>query len=335
MNLSFLEYFHTTWRDILVIGKTIERNGQKYHIIGMTLSDEAKLYIIEPYIEQEKVRKKGIRNYRKILKEQEEIECCYLHCSSFCFGDEQLQTQGGTGGCLKYSTDDYSVIQLFFDMMGAGWIVPEWLKNTDWNDLQLMTLTIANIKKLPDYSPEMPITITHSPNAIRHIVEKPVTLNTGKNRSFSFTDAYGDNVHCYINNVTLIDVWKNTEEELSNPKLAERFSNDQLAQARKYRYETLEQTCPKGMCYAGIEYECSKDLDLVFYSKQYLSSRQEIHQGSSSFLLMRLKPDQKTGTHNLPLKGYVIQTPFPPDTAKISAELFLYFEKAKEWTETV
>ena len=50
---------------------------------------------------------------------------------------------------------------------------------------------------------------------------------------------------------------------------------------------------------------------------------------------MRLKPDKEIGTHNLPLKGSVIQTPVSPNTFKIPAELFLYFEKVETWTETV
>ena len=41
-------------------------------------------------------------------------------------------------------------------------------------------------------------------------------------------DDYEDNVQCHINNVTLIDVWENTEEELRDPKLEERFSPEQL-----------------------------------------------------------------------------------------------------------
>ncbi|NBK00711.1 hypothetical protein D5282_26700, partial [bacterium 1xD8-48] len=36
-----------------------------------------------------------------------------------------------------------------------------------------------------------------------------------------------------------------------------------------------------------------------------------------------------------PLKGCVIQTPVPPDTIKIPAELFLYHERVDEWTETI
>lgn len=337
MNFSFLEDVHQKWRDILVIGKSIERDNKKYHIVGMTLSDVARLYIIEPYNElaNENKAKKGSRSLRRLLKEQETNDCCYLHCSEFYLGKEKLQVQGGTGGPLKFSSEDYAAIQLFFDMMNAGWTVPEWLKDEDWDKLQLVTLDIANIEKLPEYSPTTPITIKHRPDPIQHILEKTITLQVGKSRSFCFMDNYGDTVQCHINNVTLIDVWKNTEEQLSDPKLAERFSPEQLQEARKYSYDALEQSCPKGMCYVGIEYECSKDLSLSFYSKQYLKSRPEAQQGSASFFLMRLKPDKKTGTHKLPLKGCVISTPVAPDTAKIPAELFLYFEKVDAWTETV
>ncbi len=335
MNFSFLEDFHKKWRDILVIGKTIEQDNKKYHLMGMTLSEEAKLYIIEPYTEPEKRSQKGIHNQRRIQKEQEQDGCRYLHCSDFYLGKKRLQVAGGEGHPLTYSSEDYGTIQLFFDMMSAGWSVPEWMKETDWDSLQLVTLDIANIKRLPAYSPEMPITITHRPDPARHLLEKTVTLTVGKARSFSFTDHEGDQVQCHINSVTCMDVWQSIKEQFRDPKLTKKFSAQQLEQAEKRCYEAIEQSCPKGMCYIGIEYECSKDLNLVFYSKQYLKSRPEVHKGSSAFLLVRLKPDKETGTHGLPLKGCVIQTPVPPDTSKIPAELFLYYEKVREWTETV
>ncbi|MDE7334234.1 MAG: hypothetical protein K2O16_18800 [Lachnospiraceae bacterium] len=337
MNFSALEGFHEKWQDILVIGKTTERDNRKHHIVGMTLSEDAKLYIIEPYTEPENRHKAKSRSrtQRRIQKEDDENSCFYLHCSEVCLGMEKMQVQGATGNPLKYSTGDYGTVQLFFDMMSAGWQVPDWLENEEWDCLQLTTLTIADMKRLPVYSPEMPITITHRPTPIKHILEKTITLQVGKRRSFSFKDTHGDEIWCHINNVTLIDVWKDTEKQLSDPKLAERFSPEQLAQAREHSYKALEQNCPEGMCYVGIEYECSKDFILTFYSKEFLKSRPETHCGSSYFLLMRLRPDKETGSHHLPLKGCVIQTPLPPETTKIPAELFLYHEKVDAWTETV
>ena len=66
MNYSILSDCHKEWQNILVIGKTIERDDRKYHIVGMTLSDEANLYIIEPYDKREPRNRKGIRNHRRI-----------------------------------------------------------------------------------------------------------------------------------------------------------------------------------------------------------------------------------------------------------------------------
>lgn len=338
MTFSFLEECRTNWRDIVVIGKTIERNGMKFHIVGMSLSDEqeANLYILEPYIEHEIKRKGGVNNHRKTLKEPEICsECQYMNCSAFSFGDEKFQIQSGSGGPLRYSENDYGMIQLFFEMMNAGWTVPEWLKDTDWYELQLVTLTAFGMDKLPQYTPGLPITITHGANAIQHIVEKTITLHVGKKRSFSFVDADGEQVYCHINDVTLIDMWKETEEKFRDPKVIERFSPEQLEEAKKESFRALEQNCPEGMCYIGIEYECSKDLSLVFYTKEYLKSRPEVSGGSASFLLMHLKPDKETGTHGLPLKGFAMQTPVTPDTETIPAELFLYYERFPEWTETV
>lgn len=337
MDFRTLEEAHQTWQEIRVIGRTIERKGKKYHMVGMTLADEAKLYILEPYEESEhgRRRRKGIRNHRRILKEQGNPDVCYLHCSDIYLGKERLQVQGGSSGPLMDSFLDYGNVQLFLAMMSAGWVVPEWLKHMAWERLQLVTLEIADRQTLPNVSEKTPVTIRHRPDPIQHILEKTITLTVGKSRSFRFLDHSGDSVACYINRVTLIDVWNELEEQFNHPRYTEGLSPEQLRQVKRSCFEALEQSCPKGMCYVGIEYECSKDMSLQFYSKEYLKSRPEEHRGSFASLGMRLKPDRATGTHGLPLRGSVIETAVPPDTVKIPAELFFAFEKVEEWEEQV
>ncbi|MBD5525326.1 MAG: hypothetical protein HDR04_13090 [Lachnospiraceae bacterium] len=118
MKLLYLEDVYKAWNDILVIGKTIERDNKKFHIVGMTLGDEAELYIIEPYHEPENDsnRKKGVRNQRKILKGNTGSEVSkdsYLQCSEICLGNQRLQVRSGSGSSLKYSTEDYEAIKFF------------------------------------------------------------------------------------------------------------------------------------------------------------------------------------------------------------------------------
>ena len=337
MNFGDLEVVHKKWNDILVLGKTIERNGKKYHMIGMTLDETAKLYIIEPFCEEEHIRRRkgGVQNQRKILKEHTGHEVCYLHSREFIIGNKKLEVQGGSGSPLRYSEQDYGTIQLFLDMMSAGWEAPEWLKTMEWDNLQLTTLEFKNVKKLPKYSHETAITIKHMPHPIRHTLEKTITLQVGKSRSLSFLDRHGEQVQCYINNVLLIDVWKDTEENFNNPKYKEHFSDEQIQQIKMQFFEALEQSCPKGTYYIGIEYECSKDIQLQFYSKEYLKSRPQVNKGRAVSMMMNIKPEKEFGTHSLPLKGCMIQTAVSSDTTKIPAELFCYYEKNEPWEEQI
>lgn len=337
MNFSCLADAHRTWKQLLVIGKTIERNGKKYHIIGMTLDDQNKayLYIIEPFSEPPFPKNARARSHRSSLKAQETENTAYLHCSGFRFGERLFKTEGGQSGPLRFSLNDYQTIELFFSMIDTGWIVPDWLREIDWEDLRLTTLDFSNVRRLPKYSPEMPVTITHRADAVRHIVEKTVTLTVGKCRTFTFTDHNGEEVWCHINKVSLIDVWADTERQLSDPKYIKKVTGERMQEVKELTYQALEQSCPKGACYVGIEYECSKDYQLQFYTKEYLRSRPRVSHGSATFFLMRLKPDQKIGIHGLPLRGAVMDTPLSPDILKIPAELFLYYEKPALWEEQI
>ncbi len=337
MQLSYLEEIPNEWHKLLVIGRTIERDDKKYHIIGMTIGECANLYILEPFTEPEHSgrRQRAHCNNRARLKQYEERQESYLHCSEISLGDKRLKIQGGSGSPLHFADRDFRTICLFVDMMRAGWKVPDWLKEEEWDNLQLVTLHIADLKRPPKYTPDMPIIIKHRPGHIQHIIEKTVTLTVGKSRTFSFKDHCGEEVQCYINRVTLIDVWKDIERQFQDPRYIKKLTSERLQEAKEHCRKALEQSVPEGMCYVGIEYECSKDISLQFCAKEYLRSYPESHNGSASFLMMNLKPDQETGTHGLPLKGAVIQTPVSPDTVKIPAEMFMYFERTKEWEEQI
>lgn len=335
MNFGTLQSWHTSWREVLIIGKSFEREGQNYHILGMTLAGEAKLYLIEPYRDEPPAPRKGARTRRKDLKENQEHTTRCLHCSGVRLGDQTLQVQGGSAGPLEYARDDLGVIQLFFDLMSAGWTVPEWLEEEDWSTLQLVTLNIAGLDKLPKYTPDMPIVLEHGPEFIQHFLEKPVTLTVGKGRTLPFVDHTGESVQCYINSVTRMDLWKDTEEKFQDPRYRELISPERLEQMKASTYAALEKECPRGMYYVAIEYECSKEFSLQFHSREYLRARPEVREGSSSGLLVRVKPDRPTGAHGLPLRGYAIQTAVSSDTVKIPAELSCYYEKVPAWEETV
>ena len=334
MNFGILESQRMCWQEVLAIGKTVVHDGRRCHIAGMTRGIlETKLYIIEPF-QAPGPRRKGVRTHRRDLKENTGPDVRYFNCGFIRLGDQTLKIQGGSCGPLRDSAQDYELVQLSFALLDAGWVIPEWLKEEDWENLQLVSMNVQ-AEKLPEYRAGMPIVIGHNPNPVQHFVEKPVMLQVGRSRTFSFQDRSGETVQCYINRVTLLDMWKNAEEQFQDPRYREIATPEQIQNTQKQLFEVLEQTCPRGMYYVQVEYECSKDLSLQFYAREFLRARPEVHTGSASSIMVIAKPDRPTGTHGLPLKGCVLQTPVGPDTVKIPAELFCCVERAEKWEERI
>ena len=219
MQFSWLEGVSKKWRGILVIGRTIERDGKRYHIVGMTMEEAATLYILEPSEERKKRDPKKKRTQRMILREQETESYSYMQCREFKIGSRKMCTQSACAGDLI--PENYEEIKLFLDMMDAGWQVPAWLRETDWRLLRLVKLTFADVRRLPGYSPDMPITIRHDPAPRKHLLAraKPLTLEVGKPMSFRFTAHDGSKVQCHINQVTLVDVWAEARKSFGDEKM--------------------------------------------------------------------------------------------------------------------
>ena len=105
---------------------------------------------------------------------------------------------------------------------------------------------------------------------------------------------------------------------------------EELEKHKKEFFEGLEQDCPRGMCYLGIEYECTLDGNLTFYDKAFLDGEPAEHKGSARIMMMLLRPDEPFGKHGLRQHGCVIQTPVLPEIREMEAELFFYVEMLDE-----
>ena len=247
MRFSFLKEACEAWDNLLVIGKTIERDTGNYHILGMTCGDATKLYVIEPYAVGAYARPKrtGARTHRRLEKELPEQVFSYLHCSDFYLGQQRLCISGGTAQPMGDASQEYGMLQLFFAMLRAGWRIPPWLDCADWGNLQLVILEIAQQKELPRYSPEMQITIRHRASYVRHLLEKTVTLQVGKSRSFCFADEAHNPVQCYINAVTLIDPWKSTQDQLARLAAAGKASPEQLLRQNSNALRRSRKAAPR------------------------------------------------------------------------------------------
>ena len=152
----------------------------------------------------------------------------------------------------------------------------------------------------------------------------------GEEAEIPFSLEDGRSGICYVNRVYPIDVWRENEERFKDPRYLEIVSEEELEKQKKEFFEGLEQDCPRGMCYLGIEYECTLDGNLTFYDKAFLDGEPAEHKGSARIMMMLLRPDEPFGKHGLRQHGCVIQTPVLPEIREIEAELFFYMEMLDE-----
>ncbi len=254
----------------------------------------------------------------------------FMHIRSLQVGNSVLETTGATSGNMQ--NGDYSEAYLLFtQFLRAGWRVAE---NSPFYTVSWKRLAITNIElceemeQLPEWSDEVWITYDTSPK--EHAVELPITLEIGKSEDLKFSSQDGRDVICYINGVYLTDVWAEEEKKFADPTYQERMlqhvSVEQLEQMKEQLFEGLAQICPKGMCFPVIEYECMENVGLRFMDKEYLDSTEKPCKGSTTSILMMMKPDAENGSHGLKLRACVIQTPVEPGTERVEAELFSYTE---------
>lgn len=335
MDFSCLEEQCRPWRDRQVIGRTIQREKKIVHVLGMGLAEEACLYVLEPYtgsLPGSKAPKfRSARQQRKAALEEQGTRG-YLEVRSVTIGEKQFEIQGGTSGSLGFSLQDYGVIQIFVEMIDAGWQCPEILRETDWNRLQLTTLHLPKMEHLPEVTADTPITFLHQPDPVQHLLEKKFTLTVGKPLSFSFADVHGKEHRAYFDEVKLMDPWESLEARFADPKVQEMLSSEQLKQQKEMVFAMLDMQCPRGMRYLMADYACDPGIQLELYARQALSAPMK---SSSGGLMFRVKPERELDSHGLPLHTWISDMPLSPDTEKLPVEALSYAEKVPAWEENI
>lgn len=360
MNFEQMRLAYRKFDEVIPIGRTVEWEGKAYHIAGMTrIGKQAEMYVLESMPEETGLPENGTaesgleevsgeagrkgRHTNRMSMKIVPAECPFFNIRMIRLGDRELETGGANSGPLALNEGcavdaDNENDFLFYEMMRAGWALPEDspFLTMDWNDMWLTRLSFrTETTSLPVWREDQEILVKWGRRTKHHYVEKPVCLTVGEEAELDFTIEDGRHGVCYINRVYPIDIWKENEEKFKNPRYLEIMTAEELEKQKEAFFRNLEQDCPRGMCYLGIEYECTLEGSLAFYDRAFLESEPETYQGSSGFMMMLLRPDEPTGKHGLQQRGCVIQTPVAPDVRQLEAELFRFDEMFEEGREFV
>lgn len=359
MSFEYMEYLveKNQFDDIQIIGKTIESQGQPYYFLAMVKKEEqAQLCIMaqtEPWADS---LGDDHSTMRQSMRASLRWTGSAVDISKIKINDQELEIGGGQFGILNENSMEN--IMLLAKLADAGWRMPRdsVFYQMDWSCIELMQAEIRTpLQQFPDWE-HARVGITWGQRTIGYCVEKPVRLavSTGaqpeqapdrdggmQKVSFKITSKDGTerDAVCYLNSVTLIDMWAEYDKQFADPeyqkKVREHVSEEEFENMKQEMYRALEQECPRGMCYFGIEYECECDVDLSlqFYAADYLESAPVVHHGSASIYLSISKADREFGVHGLKLRACVIHTPVAPDTKELQAELFDAYELIPEREE--
>lgn len=341
MNFDQLIQAKQAFDEIMPIGREIEKEGKTYHIIGMARKeDKAYLYVMERFDPEKAAYRKPDAHCRN----RETMKTAPRYPEGYFFGiaairadGQELKTESTTSGPLAVGTDfDCDSMLVFSEMMEKGWWLPEEneFASENWENIWLTTVTFHMAgETLPDWN-RQEITIKYRGDGRNHYVEKPICLKVGEESEFTFSLEDGRTGTCYINRVYLIDIWKENEERFKDPRYLEFVTKEELEKQKEEFFLALEEDCPRGMYYLGIEYECTLAGSLVFYERELLEAEPKTHKGSARVMMMLLKPDEPIGKHGIRQHGCVIQTPLSGDVKSVQAELFSFMENVPEREES-
>ncbi|MCM1468795.1 MAG: hypothetical protein NC086_11655 [Alistipes sp.] len=340
MNFETLKHFRDDYDfdEIQVIGKDIDLDGEPFHIAAMARKGrEAKLFLLkrcQSFDEMNKETKiSGNAANRERMKASLDGGAGSLFLREIFQGAHRITFRSSSIGNIE-NGDYVQGYVLFMRLMDAGWEPGErsFLRETDWKNIALAEVVLADeTDRLADFGlweKDVPVMGTTSPGADSGLVSLPVLLETGREPEISFVMKDGTKAVCYINRVFAEDVWAERERQFADEeyraKVLAHMSGEQFKEMREALDRALLQVCPKGKCLPVVEYECSVDVSLKFYAKEYLDDVPKPSTGSASVVMMNKRSEKETGKHGFRLRACVVETPVEPGEVRLEAELFSY-----------
>lgn len=184
-----------------------------------------------------------------------------------------------------------------------------------------------------DLSQEVDVTLKVARSSKEVLISQPLHLEFGnmeKGQKLSFYDSINEKDRFFfVDSIEHYDIWQEAEHHFSSEKM-KMFSAQQIEEMKKQYFKCVEKTCPKGMDLAIIKYESEDNIQLNFYSKEFLDEKPMHNNGSSS--TMFFISDKEPGINGLKSRICVIK-PIPKDFREsMDIELFSWIMEIPEYS---
>ena len=213
---------------------------------------------------------------------------------------------------------------------------------TNWDEVDFENIIIVEYEQkdseefpVIDLSKKLDIILKLRSDSNKVSINQSISMKfseMGKGNKFYFYDSINIKKHIfYIDKMYHYDVWEEVNNTLEY-ELMRVLPKDQIEQMKEEYITVLEKICPKGMNLAMLEYETEDDMQLKFYSKEYLDER-PAHNSSAS--IMFFKSDRELGSNGFKSRVCMIKPVEKDFDGIIDIELLSCFMKRPEETITV
>lgn len=267
----------------ILINKIVRIKGRDVHLISINLEENRNvlwtMYKL-PYCLNEATYAAEIPEYVSNRDEMmsnisNEMSSYYVHISEITI-QKQKMTFSSSRASYMYGMgyEGYMQLQHFIEIG---------MSTTNWDEVDLGKLAIVayvqnQSEEFPsiDLSAELDITLKVDRESKQVLINQPMRFEFGemeKGNRFYFYDSFEKkNRFFYIDKVGHNDIWEETNH-IFESEWMKSLPQEQIKQMKEEHMAYLEEICPKGMNLAILEYESEDDIQINFYSKEYLDKK--------------------------------------------------------------
>lgn len=327
----------------ILIDKIVKIRGIDVHLVSITSEehrnvlwlmyqmpyDTDELTDLEEREEYTSNRDEMINNISKRMKQNN------FYISEIYIQNQKMTFSSSSSGCIKGNPyEGYMRLQHFIE---SG------MSTTNWDEVNVSNIVIAAYEQREqeefpeiDFSKKLDIKIKINKEFKQVLINQPIQLKFGeveKGNKLYFYDSMEKKERIfYIDKMEHYDIWEDANKKFNSEEM-QAFPKEQIQQMKENYLACLKETCPKGMNLAIIEYETEDDVQLDFYSKEYLDKK-PIRKNSSS-TMMFFKSDKKLGINGFKSRVSMIMPVEKEFNGSIDAELFSWYLEIPEEVITV
>lgn len=290
-----------------IIGRSFEIKGEKAFIVSITEQDgKIKLWVFMQFHNSHGAVSPalGYATQRDEITKLSQRVTGPSHFSKITIQDITLPVSGSTVGVIENNHMNYMKLQHFIEARVD--LSP--IEEISFEELALGEFCIQENHPFPEIDGEKALSISLCiPEGFQQVMITPslrFTLDIGEHpadKIYSFYDPEEKrDIEFYIDSVICRDIYEDTEQRFKDEAILKIWrenglDNAAIAQMQEHNLEALEPICPRGHDLLIIQYETPMDIQLSFYTTEFLESKPKHSNSSSSMLLLSGNEDSIHG----------------------------------------